>query len=29
MAVKQYSLAKDGAALLAPSFHVRELRCRD
>ena len=29
MAIKQYSLAKDGAKLLAPDFKVRELRCRD
>lgn len=29
MAIKQYSLAKDGAKLLAPGFKVREFRCRD
>ena len=29
MAIKQYSLAKDGAALLAPGFRVREFRCKD
>ena len=29
MAIKQYSLAKNGAALLAPDFKVRELRCKD
>ena len=29
MAIKQYSLAKDGSRHLAPSFAVRELRCRD
>ena len=29
MAVKQYSLAKDGAVLLAPGFRVREFRCKD
>ncbi len=29
MAVKQYSLAKDGAKQLAPGFRVREFRCRD
>ena len=29
MAIKQYSLAKDGARQLAPSFKVREFRCRD
>ena len=27
--IKQYSLAKDGAKLLAPGFKVREFRCRD
>ena len=27
--VKQYSLAKDGSRRLAPSFTVREFRCRD
>ena len=27
--IRQYSLAKDGAKLLAPDFKVRELRCRD
>ena len=29
MAIKQYSLAKDGSRKLAPSFAVREFRCRD
>lgn len=29
MAIKQYSLAKDGARQLSPSFKVREIRCRD
>lgn len=29
MAIKQYSLAKDGAKQLAPAFKVREFRCRD
>ena len=29
MAIKQYSLAKDGARKLAPGFKVREFRCRD
>ena len=29
MAIKQYSLAKDGARQLAPGFTVREFRCRD
>ena len=29
MAIKQYSLAKDGAKQLAPGFRVREFRCRD
>ena len=29
MAIKQYSLAKDGSRRLAPSFAVREFRCRD
>lgn len=29
MAIKQYSLVKDGAALLAPGFRVREFRCKD
>ena len=29
MAIKQYSLAKDGARQLAPGFRVREFRCRD
>nr|DAL33393.1 MAG TPA_asm: peptidase [Caudoviricetes sp.] len=29
MAIKQYSLAKDGAKLLAPGFRVREFRCKD
>ena len=29
MAIKQYSLKKDGAAQLPPAFRVREFRCRD
>ena len=29
MAIKQYSLAKDGSRRLAPGFKVREFRCRD
>ena len=29
MAIKQYSLAKDGARQLAPGFKVCEFRCRD
>ena len=29
MAIKQYSLAKDRAKLLAPGFRVREFRCKD
>ena len=29
MAIKQYSLAKNGDRRLAPDFKVRELRCRD
>ena len=29
MAIKQYSLRKDGAAQLSPAFRVREFRCRD
>ena len=29
MAIRQYSLAKDGATLLAPGFRVREFRCKD
>ena len=29
MAIKQYSLAKNGDRRLAPDFMVRELRCRD
>ena len=29
MAIKQYSLARDGAKQLAPGFRVREFRCRD
>lgn len=29
MAIKQYSLTKDGSRSLAPDFKVRELRCRD
>ena len=28
MAIKQYSLAKDGAKQLSPAFKVREFRCR-
>ena len=27
--IRKYSLAKDGAKLLAPDFKVQELRCRD
>lgn len=27
--IRKYSLAKDGAKLLAPDFKVRELRCKD
>ena len=27
--IRQYSLAKDGSRRLAPSFTVREFRCRD
>ncbi len=27
--IRQYSLVRDGAKLLAPDFKVRELRCRD
>lgn len=27
--IRKYSLAKNGAKLLAPDFKVRELRCRD
>ena len=27
--IRQYSLARDGAKLLAPGFRVRELRCKD
>ena len=27
--IRQYSLAKDGAKLLAPDFRVREFRCKD
>ena len=27
--IKQYSLSKDGSRRLAPSFTVREFRCRD
>ena len=27
--IRQYSFAKDGTALLAPGFRVREFRCRD
>ena len=29
MAIKQYSLKKDGTRQLAPGFRVREFRCRD
>ena len=29
MAIKQYSLTKDGNRRLAPDFKARELRCRD
>ena len=29
MAIKQYSLARDGTRRLAPSFSVREFRCKD
>ena len=29
MAIRQYSLARDGNRRLAPGFKVRELRCRD
>ena len=29
MAIKQYSLKKDGARQLSPAFKVREFRCRD
>ena len=29
MAIREYSLAKDGNHRLAPDFQVRELRCRD
>lgn len=29
MAIRRYSLAKDGGRCLAPDFKVRELRCRD
>ena len=29
MAIKQYSLAKNGDRRLAPDFKLRELRCRD
>ena len=29
MAIKEYSLAKDGAKSLFPAFKVREFRCRD
>ena len=29
MAIKQYSLATDGAKQLSPAFKVREFRCRD
>ena len=29
MAIREYSLVKDGSRRLAPDFQVRELRCRD
>ena len=29
MAIKQYSLKRDGAQQLSPAFRVREFRCRD
>ena len=29
MAIREYSLARDGSSRLAPDFQVRELRCRD
>ena len=29
MAIKEYSLRKDGAKQLSPAFRVREVRCRD
>ena len=29
MAIKEYSLSKDGAKQLSPAFKVREFRCRD
>ena len=29
MAIREYSLAKDGNRCLAPDFQVRELRCKD
>ena len=29
MALKEYSLRKDGAKQLSPAFRVREFRCRD
>ena len=29
MAIRQYSLKKDGAKQLSPAFRVREFRCRD
>ena len=29
MAIKEYSLRKDGARQLSPNFRVREFRCRD
>ena len=29
MAIREYSLARDGNRRLAPDFKVRELRCRD
>ena len=29
MAIREYSLARDGSRRLAPDFKVRELRCKD
>lgn len=29
MAIKEYSLRKDGAKQISPAFRVREFRCRD
>ena len=29
MAIRQYSLARDGSTALSPHFHVREFRCKD